>query len=159
MTGFSLRPATPDDVPEVLRLIRALAEYERLLDQARATEADLHAALFGPHPGIHVVLAELDRATVGFGLWFATFSTFTGRRGFYIEDVFVEAAHRGRGIGRAIFAHIARRAVAEGCARIEWAVLNWNEPALRFYRAIGAEPLDQWTRQRLSGASLAALAA
>jgi GNAT superfamily N-acetyltransferase len=153
-----LRDATPRDVPDILRLVRALAEYERLADEALATEADFHAALFGPVPRAHALLAELDGAAVGFALWYFTFSTFTGRPGLYVEDVFVEAAHRQGGIGRAIFRDLARRAVAMGCRRMEWSVLDWNTPAVDFYRSIGARPMDMWTTQRLTGSALAALA-
>lgn len=151
---------------EVLRLVRALAEYERLLHEVEATEAELRAGLFGGRrpdgtpvpPRAHAVLAEAEGRAVGLGLWFYNYSTFTGRPGLYVEDVFVEPAHRGRGIGLAIFRHLARRALAEGCARMEWSVLDWNEPAIRFYRALGARAKDEWTVQRLSGESLAALA-
>jgi GNAT superfamily N-acetyltransferase len=104
------------------------------------------------------MIAEIGGVPAGFAMWFYTFSTFTGRPGLYVEDVFVEPEHRGRGIGRAVFAELARRAVAEGCSRMEWAVLNWNEPAIRFYRGIGALPMTEWTVQRLAGPALAALA-
>jgi len=156
--GFTLREAGPDDLATVLRFVVALAEYERLASEVRATEEDLRASLFGPAPRAHALLAELAGAPVGFAVWFYNFSTFAGRPGIYIEDVFVEPAHRGRGIGRAFFAHLARRAVAEGCSRVEWAVLDWNQPALRFYRGLGARPMEEWTVQRIGGAALAALA-
>ena len=158
-TAFSLRPAARDHVPVILRLVRALAEYEHLLHEVRATEADLEAALFGTPPRAAALLAESEERAVGFALWYYNFSTFTGRAGLYLEDVYVEPAHRGRGVGRAIFQYLARHALEEGCARFEWAVLDWNEPALRFYASLGAQPSVEWTVQRLSGPALAALAA
>jgi GNAT superfamily N-acetyltransferase len=157
--GLRLRDATRDDLPLVLRFVRALAEYERMLDEAVGTEADFDRALFGASPRVFAMFAEMAGEPVGFALWFYTFSTFTGRATLYVEDVFVEPAHRGGGIGRALFTALARRAVAEGCTRMEWSVLNWNEPAIRFYRGIGAVPQTEWTVQRLSGSALAALAA
>jgi len=156
--GFSLRPAAPTDVATLLRLIRALADYERLADQVRATEADLATALFESPPRAGALIAEIADEAVGFALWFYTFSTFTGRPGLYLEDIYVAPAHRGRGIGRAVFRHLARLAEAEGCARLEWAVLDWNTPARRFYAALGAEPMSEWTVQRISGPELARLA-
>jgi len=156
--SLTLRDARPADVPAVLRFVRALAEYERLAHAVRATEADFHRALFGDPPRAHALLAERDGAAVGFALWCHNFSTFEGRHGLYVEDVFVDPAHRGAGIGRAIFRDLARRAVAGGCARMEWSVLDWNAPAVGFYRAIGATGMDEWTVQRLSGDALRALA-
>ena len=154
----TLRDAGPADVTVLLRFVRALAEYERLLDHAVAGEADLHESLFGTPPRAHALLAERSGVAVGFAVWFYSFSTFSGRPSLYIEDVFVAPGHRGTGIGRAIFADLARRALAGRCQRMEWSVLDWNEPAIRFYRGLGAEPQDQWTVQRLSGAALARLA-
>lgn len=156
--GFSLRQASPADVETLLDLIRALAEYERLAHEVRATEADLQAALFGERARAGALIAEVADQPVGFALWFYTFSTFTGRPGLYLEDIYVAPEHRGRGIGRAIFRHLARLAEAEGCARLEWSVLDWNEPARRFYAGLGAEPMSDWTVQRVSGPALAALA-
>ena len=153
-----IRVATPDDVPTVLRFVRALAEYERLAHEVRATEADFRAALFGPSPRAHALLAERDGAAIGFAVWFYDFSTFEGRPGLFVEDVFVEPAHRGAGVGRAIFAWLARRALQEGCSRMNWSVLDWNAPSIAFYRSIGAVAQDGWTTQRLSGDALAALA-
>ncbi len=153
-----LRDARPADVPAVLGFVRALAEYERLSHAVRATEADFQRALFGDPPRAHALLAERDGAAVGFALWCHNFSTFEGRHGLYVEDVFVDPAHRGAGVGRAIFRDLARRAVAGGCARMEWSVLDWNAPAVGFYRAIGATGMDEWTVQRLSGDALRALA-
>ena len=155
---FSIRDATPADCADIARLVRALATFERLADQARATEADFHRALFGQPARAQAAVAVADDATVGFALWFYNFSTFQGRPGIYLEDVFVEPAHRGAGIGRAFFRAIAARAVAEGCARMEWSVLDWNETALAFYGGLGAEPMSEWTVQRLSGQPLQRLA-
>lgn len=156
--AFTLRDARPEDLPEILRLVRALAEYERLLHEAVGTEEDFHAALFGPNPRVFCTLAERDGRAVGQAIWFYNFSTFTGRPGLYVEDIFVEPEHRGLGIGQAFFRHLAARAVAEGCARMEWQVLDWNEPAIRFYRKIGAKGMDEWRVQRLTGEALQALA-
>ena len=156
---FKLRPAVREDAPALLRLVRALAEYERLLHEVRTSEADLEAALFGEPRRASALIAESAGVAVGFALWFYTFSTFTGRAGLYLEDVYVLPEHRGRGIGRAIFRHLAAHALAEGCARFEWAVLDWNEPAVGFYASLGAQPLAEWTVQRLSGPALASLAA
>jgi GNAT superfamily N-acetyltransferase len=155
---LNLRSATRDDLAELVRLVRALAEYERLVHQARGTEADFDAALFGPRPAAHAVIAEWDGRIAGFAIWFTTFSTFAARRGLWVEDVFVEEDLRGFGIGHALFRHMAQEAVALGCARMEWSVLDWNEPARHFYRRIGAEPLDDWTIQRLAGEALRNLA-
>jgi GNAT superfamily N-acetyltransferase len=157
--AFSLRPATEEDAPALLRLIRALAEYERLQHEVRATESDLRAALSGTPWRAAALLAEIGGAPVGFAFWFYNFSSFTGRPGLYLEDLYVEPAHRGHGIGRAMFRYLAVRAAAEGCACLEWAVLDWNAPALEFYASLGAQPMAEWTVHRLSGRALAALAA
>lgn len=158
MTGLRFRDAVPGDAGRVLWFVRALAEYEKLLHEVEATEADLEASLFGDPPRCHAMFAELDGVQVGFGLWFYNFSTFMGRPGLYVEDVFVLPEHRGKGVGRAIFSELARRAIAAGCKRMDWWVLNWNAPAIKFYGAIGAKPMDEWTVQRLSGDALAAMA-
>ena len=155
---MTLRAATVDDVPQILGFIRALAEYERLLHEVVATEEGLRQALFGPRPYAEVVLAEDAGVPLGFALFFHTFSTFVGQPGIYLEDLFVIPEARGRGVGRALLAHLARLAVARGCARVEWAVLDWNAPAIRFYDSLGAQPNDEWTVYRLTGAPLAALA-
>lgn len=155
---LTLRAACADDVPLLLDLIRQLARYERLETAAVATPALLERHLFGPTPRAHALLAEEGDKPCGFALWFFSFSTFTGRPTLFVEDVFVHEASRGRGIGRAIFAELARRAVAAECARMEWSVLDWNEPAIGFYRSIGAEGLNDWTVQRLAGGSLLTLA-
>ena len=122
------------------------------------TEPDLHAAMFGPVPRAHAFLAEADGAAIGLALWYYTFSTFTGRPDIFLEDLFVEPAYRGHGIGLALLRHLARRAIAENCRRVEWRVLNWNQPAIDFYQRIGARPLDEWHVRQLGGAALAALA-
>ncbi|MDQ2802685.1 MAG: GNAT family N-acetyltransferase [Pseudomonadota bacterium] len=154
---YSLREARPEDVPLVLRLVRSLAEYERLLDQLSATEQDFGRALFGACPRAYAVLAWAGEEAVGLALWYYAFSTFTGGPDLFLEDIFVEPAWRKRGIGLAMFRYLARRARAENCRRLEWRVLNWNAPAIDFYRRIGAQPMQDWSVQRLEGEALAAL--
>jgi len=153
-----IRPATPDDVPAIARLIRALAEYERLAHAVELDEGRLREHLFGPRPCAEVLLAEEAGAVVGFALFFPSFSTFLGRPGLYLEDLFVEPEHRGKGHGKALLAALARAAVARGCGRLEWSVLNWNEPAIGFYRALGAVPMGEWTVYRLAGDALRGVA-
>ena len=156
---MTLRPATAADVPQILAFIRGLAEYERLLHEVVATEDGLRQALFGPRPYAEVVLAEDAGVPVGFALFFHTFSTFLGQPGIYLEDLFVIPDARGRGVGKALLAELARLAIARGCGRVEWAVLDWNAPAIGFYDSLGARPNEDWTVYRLTGAPLAALAA
>jgi len=156
---FHIRPASEADVPLVLRLIKALAEFERLGDQVVATEAGLHRALFGERPYGEVVLGFCGTEPVGFALFFHSFSTFRGAPGLYLEDLYVEPAWRGRGFGRRLLAHVAAAAVERGCHRMEWSVLDWNERAIGFYRQAGARPMDEWTTFRLTGDALEALAA
>lgn len=156
--GIVLRPARPEDVPLVLALIRELADFERLSDAVVADATLLADALFGAAPAAEVVIAEADGAPAGFALCFQTFSTFLGRRGLYLEDLFVRPAYRGRGIGLRLMRHLAALAVERGCGRFEWTVLDWNAPAIGFYRALGALPQDGWTVQRLEGEALHALA-
>ena len=158
MTTITFREAVPGDEARIEWFVRALAEYEALLHEVQATRADFAAALFGPTPACHALFAELDGETVGFALWFYNFSTFVGRAGLYVEDVFVLPSHRGRGVGRAIFSELARRAIAAGCQRMDWSVLDNNTPAVKFYGAIGARPQDEWTVQRLTGDALLAMA-
>jgi GNAT superfamily N-acetyltransferase len=153
-----LRLATPEDVPTILSFVKALAIYEHLEDEVLSTEADFHESLFGAPARAEALLAEISGEPVGFAVWFYNFSTFRGRHGLYVEDIFVDPTQRGLGIGRTIFRFLAQRAIAQGCARMDWDVLNWNAPAIRFYRSLGAHPLEGWTRQRLSGRSLEALA-
>ena len=155
---FTLRDATEADLPEILRLVRDLAEYEKLLHEAVGTAEDFREALFSPNPRVFCTLAEIGGRAVGQAIWFYNFSTFTGRPGIYLEDIYVEPQHRGLGIGGAFFRHLARRAVAENCTRMEWQVLDWNEPAIRFYDRIGSESRDEWRVRRLSGDALRALA-
>lgn len=155
---FTLRNATSADVPDVLRLVRGLAEYENLLHEVVMTEADLHVALFGPQPRACAILAEAGGAAVGLALWYYTFSTFRGRPDMFLEDLFVEPAHRGHGIGLALLRHLAQRAVAENCRRIEWRVLNWNAPSIAFYESLGATQMQDWHVRQLGGDALAALA-
>ncbi len=155
---FRLRDAVTGDCADIARLVQALAVYEKLGHEARAGEAEFRDALFGPDAVAYALLAEVDRRAVGFALWFYNFSTFAGRRGLYVEDVFVEPECRGAGIGKALFRAMAARAVGKGCARMEWSVLDWNAPAIAFYRSMGARAMDDWTVQRLSGDALVALA-
>jgi len=157
--GVIVRPAREDDVPLIGALIRELADYERAPERAVATDDDLRAALFGERPAAEVLIVSVDSEPVGFALFFHNFSTWTGRRGLYLEDLFVRPTARRRGAGRILLGALGRIAVERGCARMDWAVLDWNDPAIAFYRTLGAEPLDEWTIFRLSGASLAALGA
>lgn len=157
-TAPAVRPARREDVPAVLSLIRELAVYERAGDEVETDEAALHAALFGRQPRVFADVAELDGAVAGVAVWFVTFSTWTGRHGIWLEDLVVAERHRRRGCGGALLAALAARAVEQGWTRLEWAVLDWNEPALAFYRSLGAEGLDEWTTHRLSGRSLASVA-
>ncbi len=156
---LTIRDAVPADAATIERFVRDLARYERLEHEVEATAADFAAALFAPDPKVFASICESDGQAVGFCVWFLTFSTFQGCHGIYVEDVFVDPAHRGRGIGGAIFRHLAAIAVREGWGRMEWSVLDWNEPAIGFYRSIGAEPIDGWHRERLTGEALRALAA
>jgi GNAT superfamily N-acetyltransferase len=149
-----IRPATPHDVPTIARLIRALAEYERLTNTVILDEIKLRDHLFGPRPFAEVLLAEDEGRVVGFALFFHNYSTFRGQPGLYLEDLFVERGLRGKGYGRALLLALAQLAVERGCGRLEWAVLNWNEPALGFYRKLGAVPMNDWTVYRLSGEAL-----
>ncbi|MBL8779388.1 MAG: GNAT family N-acetyltransferase [Alphaproteobacteria bacterium] len=156
--GLTIRAAKPADRDLVFAFIRDLAEYEKLLDDVVATPDDVARALFAPHPRVFCDLAEWDGAPAGFALWFYNFSTFRGRHGIYLEDLFVKPAFRGKGIGKALLAHLAKRAVAEGCARVEWWVLDWNEPSIKFYESLGAIPMEEWTVFRLTGDALKRLA-
>src|SRR5262245_4735983 len=144
-----IRPAVPADVSTIARLIRALAEYERLAHAVDLDEGRLREHLFGPKPYAEVLLAEEAGAVVGYALFFHNYSTFRAQPGIYLEDLFVIPEHRGKGHGKALLTEVARLAVERGCARLEWTVLNWNEPALAFYWALGAVPLDEWTVYRL----------
>jgi len=156
--GLSFDPAVPGDAPLILQFIRELAVYERLEAEVVATEADLSRWLFGDRPVVEAVIAREDGQAVGFALFFPSFSTFLGRPGVYLEDLFVREPARGRGIGRALVAHVAALTVNRGWGRLEWSVLDWNAPAIGFYRRLGAEVLDEWRVCRLSGDALQRLA-
>jgi len=153
-----IRPATVDDVPVVTRLVRELATYEREQDAVVATEEHFRTALFGPDPRVHCLVADDDGATVGFAIWFVSFSTWLGTHGIYLEDLFVRPEARGGGHGRALLTELARIAVERGYGRVEWAVLDWNVDAQGFYRSLGAAPQDEWTTWRLTGGALRELA-
>jgi GNAT superfamily N-acetyltransferase len=153
-----IRDAGPDDASDLLRLIRELASYERAADAVETTEADLRRDLFGGQPQVFALVAEVEGSVVGMAIYFLSFSTWTGRHGLYLEDLFVEPAHRAKGIGRALMRALAARAVELGYRRLEWAVLDWNTPAVDFYRALGAVPMEEWTTFRLSGQALARFA-
>lgn len=152
-TPVTFRPATPDDIPQILVFIRLLAEYEKLGDEVTATEALLHEWLFEKHKA-EVVFAEVDHEAVGFALFFYNFSTFLGRAGLYLEDLYIKEAHRGKGYGKAILKELARLAVARGCGRLEWSCLDWNRPSIDLYLSLGARPMDEWTVYRLTGDAL-----
>jgi len=158
MRGMLIRSATAADCATILAFIRELAEYEKLLHEVVATEATLHATLFGACPAAEVVIAEVDGAPVGFALFFTSYSTFLAKPGLYLEDLFVRSAARGRGVGLALMRHLAELCIARDYGRFEWSVLDWNEPALRFYARLGAKPQAEWTVQRLVGEPLRSLA-
>ena len=155
--SYEIRPALPSDVPEVLAMIRELAAYEREPDAVVATEAGLSAALFAPAPAVFCHLAGVHGATAGMALWFLNFSTWLGGHGIYLEDLFVRPSHRGLGLGRALLTTLTSLANARGYGRVEWSVLDWNEPAQGFYRSLGAEPMDEWTVWRLTDDALRGL--
>ena len=154
---MNIRPATAADVPTILGFIRALAQYERLLHEVSATEEGLRRTLFSERPAAEVVLAEVDGEAVGFALFFHNYSTFLAKPGLYLEDLFVSPEHRGRGHGRALLAHLAQLAVARDCGRLEWSVLDWNTPAIDFYKSLGAGPMEGWSTFRLTGEALTRL--
>src|SRR6516225_11361923 len=156
--NFTIRPAAVGDVPVILELIRELATYERAPDEVVATEHGLTEVLFGKKPAAEVLLAFEEGRAVGFAVFFHNFSTWLGRPGLYLEDLFVRPEDRGKGYGRALLVRLAEIARDRGCGRMEWAVLNWNEPAINFYRALGAKPMDEWTVFRLTRQEIAKLA-
>lgn len=158
VSKFQIRSATKADVSVTLRLIRELAEYERAPDDAVATEEDLREVLFGKEPAAHVLLALENDEAVGFAVYFFNFSTWLGRPGLYLEDLFVRPELRGNGYGRALLQRLAQVAQERGCGRMEWAVLDWNEPAIGFYKKLGAKPMDEWTVFRLTSDGIAQLA-
>ncbi|GHF51569.1 N-acetyltransferase [Streptomyces mashuensis] len=155
-----IRPATPADVPAIHAMVRELAEYERSLDEVRATEEHLHEALFGESPAVFALMADNDEGEpVGFALWFRNFSTWTGTHGVYLEDLYVRPHARGAGHGRDLLAALARICVERGYERFEWSVLDWNAPSIAFYKSLGATAMDEWTVQRMTGDALKKLAA
>ena len=159
--AFTILPAASDDVAPLLAMIRALADYERLTHLVSATEAALARSLFGERPHAEALIAwdgEKKRDALGFALFFHNFSTFEGKPGLYLEDLFVRPEARGTGLGKALLAHLAALAVARDCARLEWWVLDWNEPSIGFYKKLGAKPMDEWTVFRLEGEALAGAA-
>ncbi len=162
MPSLSLRPATPADIPTVLQFIKELAEYEKSPEQARATLEQIRTALFGElhgrRPLAECIIGEIDGSPQGLALYFENFSTWTGKPGIYLEDLFVRPAARGIGLGKALFTRVAKIAVERGCSRYEWAVLDWNSPAIDFYKAMGAVPMNEWTVYRLEGPALARIA-
>src|SRR5688572_15599544 len=158
MSELRIEKAIPGDVPLILEFRRKLAEYEKLSDSVEATEEGLRETLFGPNPSAHALLAYDGDEPVGFAIYFFNYSTFVGRPGLYLEDLFVRPEARGKGFGRALLQHLAGIAVENNCGRMEWAVLNWNEPAIGFYKSLGADPMIDWTVFRLSGKALDDLA-
>lgn len=156
---LSIRPATPADLPLIAQLIRDLAEYEKLAHEVRFDEAVLGQKLFGAHPYAEVVIGELDSVPQGFALFFHNFSTFEGKPGIYLEDLFVRPEARGSGLGKALLSHLAMLAVERDCARLEWSVLDWNDPAIGFYKKLGARLMDEWTVMRVDGTALQQLGA
>jgi GNAT superfamily N-acetyltransferase len=156
--SLNIRRARPDEVGLVLSLVRELAEYEKLLHEVEATEAAIGAALFGDNPRLFCEIAEWNGAPAGFAVWFINFSTFSGRSGIYLEDLFVRPEQRGKGIGKALLIHLAKACVANGWSRLQWSVLDWNTPSIEFYKSLGAVLMDEWTVCRIGGPALNALA-
>ena len=155
---LSIRSASAEDIPLIAQFIRDLAEYERLAHEVRFDEAVLEAKLFGPRPYAEVLIGEIDGAPQGFAIFFHNFSTFEGKPGIYLEDLFVRPEARGSGLGKALLKRLAALAVERDCARLEWSVLDWNEPAIQFYKSLGAKPMDEWTIYRVDGGALGELA-
>ena len=156
--AVEIRRARPGEAGLVLSFVRELAEYENLLGELEASEADIDAALFGDNPRLFCEIAEWQSEPVGFAVWFFNFSTFSGRPGIFLEDLFVRPGHRGKGIGKAMLVHLAQECVANGWSRLQWAVLDWNTPSIEFYKSLGAVLMDEWTVCRVSGPALSALA-
>jgi len=156
--SVTIRRARPGEAGLVLSFVRELADYEKLLHELEATETDIDAALFCDNPRLFCEIAEWQREAVGFVVWFLNFSTFSGRSGIYLEDLFVRPSHRGNGIGKAMLVHLARECVANGWSRLQWSVLDWNTPSIVFYKSLGAVLMDEWTVCRVSGPALKALA-
>jgi GNAT superfamily N-acetyltransferase len=155
----TIRPPTPNDIPEILKLIRELAEYEKLLDLVVITAEDLKRDAFGEEPIIHILMAEWDGEVAGYALYFFNYSTFRGRPGIFLEDLFVRPQFRKKGIGKSLLIHLARIAADRDCARLEWQVLDWNAPSIEFYKSLGAVVMKEWLTMRLSGDALEELAA
>lgn len=155
---FRIRSARPGDAPLILNFIRELASYEKLSHEVTATESGIQDHLFSPHPKAECIIAEHDGTAIGFALYFHNFSTFLGKPGLYLEDLYVQPAFRGRGYGRRLLSHLAKLALARGCGRFEWAVLDWNAPAIGFYQKLGAKLMADWRINRLSGSALEKLA-
>lgn len=158
MARVTLRPAVPADIPLIIELITELADYERLVHEVKADAQRMHDHLFGPRPYAEVLIGEVDGETQGFALFFHNYSTWLSQPGIYLEDLYVRPAARGAGLGKALLTELARLAVERGCGRLEWSVLDWNEPAIGFYRSLGARPQDEWTVYRLTGDALQELA-
>lgn len=156
--NYRIAPARPEDVAIMIALVRELAEFERLLHEVRITPEDLHAHLFGPRPYCEAAVIWVGDEAAGFALWFHNYSTFMGRPGLYLEDLYVRPVFRGQGCGEGLLKHLAGLAVERGCARLEWSVLDWNQRAIGFYKSMGAAPMDEWTVYRVTGDSLLALA-
>jgi GNAT superfamily N-acetyltransferase len=157
MPKLEIVQASESDAPVILNMIQELAKYEKLEHLVTATEEQVRSTLFGAKPAAEVLLARSEEECVGFALFFATYSTFLAQPGIYLEDLYVKPHMRGRGVGRAILKHLAQLAVARDCGRVEWEVLNWNEPSIRFYEKLGATPLNEWTKYRLTGDALTRL--
>jgi GNAT superfamily N-acetyltransferase len=156
--SLTIRAARPGEAALALQFLRELAEYEKLTHEMEASEAMIDAALFGPQAQLSCEFAEWDGETVGFAMWLLNFSTFSGRAGMFLEDLFVRPAFRGRGIGKALMAHLARKCVENGWSRLQWEVLDWNTPSIEFYKSLGAVMMNEWIGVRLSGDALARLA-
>jgi len=154
----AVRPARADDVADLISLVRELAAYERALEQAIATEADFTRDLFGPSPRVHALVADVDGTLIGYAIYFLNYSTWLGKHGLFLEDLYLRPTHRGLGAGTALLRALAQECVDHGYGRFEWSVLDWNEPALGFYRSLGANAMDEWTVQRLTGDALGRLA-
>lgn len=157
-SALTIRPAIADDAGIIAQFIRDLADYEKLAHEAKASAADIARDLFGPNPKVFCEIAEWDGKPVGFALWFYTYSTFQGQHGIWLEDLYVDPNLRGKGVGKALLIHLAQRCVREGLGRFEWWVLDWNEPSIEFYKSQGGIMLDEWTKVRVDGEALTALA-
>ncbi len=159
MPELTLQTATPEDIPVLLDFVHQLAAYEKEPDAVEATQADIHQGLFGPDATAHGLICRLEGVAIGFAIYFYNFSTWTGKRGLYLEDLFVNPDHRGLGAGKALLSRLARIALDNDCRRFEWSVLDWNKPSIQFYEALGARPMSEWIGYRLDGQALTRLAA